>query len=282
MSNIIEFRSELDPDTTPHGVGLLDGSTNLDPLLQLPPNGISKMQVNAISISDRIPNFFNASPYYSFDNTIFRISTNTAGPYDVVIPRGLYNTVDQVAAAINNAININLHWWNVSTDPGLIFVANTISDRVIIDIDSTKLNPLYGNSFRLDMRKSTCGTDVAQTLGFSQSTAYLVGVAGNTTTFTSNQYVRMDTQGTTCDIQSSLISQRKRNDKQVRTLALVPFAGKNTTSDNVWPSSGQISPILVYEGSRTIKYLTMEVKTLNGVPMLFMGGALHVVISFIY
>jgi hypothetical protein len=190
MSNIIEFRYQLDPNTTPHGVGTLDGSTNLAPPLQLPMTGMAKMQVNAITISDRIPNFFNANPYYIFNNTIFRVSTNTVGPYDVVIPRGLYNTVDQVAAAINNAISVNLHWWNVSTDPGLVFIANTISDVVIITINSTKLNPIYGNSFRLDMRKASSGTDAAITLGFSEATAYLVGIAGSTTEFISNQYVR--------------------------------------------------------------------------------------------
>jgi hypothetical protein len=281
MSNIIEFRYELNPDVTAHGVGTLDGATTIEPQLQLPMSGFVKMQVNAITISDRIPNFFNAAPFYEFDNTIFRVEVPTHGMFDVVIPRGLYNTVDQVAAAINDAINTNLGWWTNPLDPGLTFIANTISDKVIIAIDSTKLM-WAGAIFILDMRKTTTGTSAALTLGFTEASALLTGVAGTTVEFVSNQYVRMDTQGTTCDIQSNLISQRKRNSTQVRTLALVPFAGKNTTSDNIWPSAGQISPILVYEGGRSIKYWNIEVKTLNGLPMLFMGGAIHVVVSFIY
>jgi hypothetical protein len=283
MSNLVEFYKVLQPEEiSAYGVATLDGATNIAPPLQLPPTGSIKMQATAITISDRIPNFFNAAPYYSFDNTIIRVSTNTQAPYDIVLTRGLYSDVTQVAAAINAAITDNLMWWQTPSNPGLTMSANSIIDSITITIDSTKLNPAYGNSFRLDMRNTSTGTAIAYTLGFSETSANLVGLAGGVSIFNSDQQVHMDTQGVECDIQCSLIAMRRRNDTQVRTLAMVPFAGKNSASDNVWPSAGQISPQMVYEGSKQIKYMSVEVKTASGKPMLFMGGGLRIIISFQY
>jgi len=160
-------------------------------------------------------------------------------------------------------------------------VANAVTDTVLITIDTTKLAAPH-TSLTLDFRKTSTGTDLATTLGFSQGSALLVGPPGVVTVFASNQEVKMDTQGTTCDLQCSLISMRRRNNDFVRTLAIIPFAGKSTISDNVWPPAGQISPMLVYEGSKSIKYLKVEVKTMDGRPMLFMSGAVHVIMSFSY
>lgn len=283
MSNIIEFYRRITPSDIPaSGVTTLDGDTSLGTPLQLPMSSIPKLQVCAITISDRIPNVFNGYPYYEFNNTLLRVWTNVPGSqFDISLERGLYNTVDQVADAINAAIVAHGPWYTSPLQPALDMVANAVTDTVLITIDTTKLAAPH-TSLTLDFRKTSTGTDLATTLGFSQGSALLVGPPGVVTVFASNQEVKMDTQGTTCDLQCSLISMRRRNNDFVRTLAIIPFAGKSTISDNVWPPAGQISPMLVYEGSKSIKYLKVEVKTMDGRPMLFMSGAVHVIMSFSY
>jgi hypothetical protein len=285
MSNIIEFRKRLVPtDFSVNGVAKLDGDMSMEVPLQLPMKGQTKLQVCAITISDRIPNVFNAAPYYEFNNTIVRVSTDVVGSQrDIVLTRGLYSTVDEIADAINSAItnDITANWWLNPLNPGILIQENIITDQVIVILDPTKLKPPHV-LINVDLRKSSTGTDIADTLGFSQGTALLNGVPIVSRAFYSNQEVKMDTQGTTCDVWCSLISIRRRNNAFVRTLAIVPFAGKYTTADSIWPTAGQISPELVYQGEKTIKYLTIEVKTLEGKPMLFMSGGIHAVISFIY
>lgn len=282
MSNCLEFRKEIQQSDLVNGVAALDGSTNFANPLQLPMQGLAKMQVCSIQISDRIPNVFNAMPHYAFDNTIVRMWTNAPapGPLDIHLPRGLYSSVDQIADAINSAVVASGRGWYTLADPALKIEANPITDVVIITLDTTKLMPPHFQ-LTLDLRKSSTGTDMATTLGFSQPAALIQALAGSVQAV-SDQQVQLDTQGTTCDIWCSLITQRRRNKSMVRTLALIPFAGKSSVSDSVWPAAGQISPVLVYEGSKTIMYMDIEVKTMAGLPMLFMGGAIHVVINFHY
>jgi hypothetical protein len=285
MSNILEFRKTLAAsDLTASGVGLLDGLTGLVTPLQLPERRESQLQVCAITISDRIPNFFNAAPYYEWNNTLLRVHTNQPGTNrDIQLTRGLYITPEDVADAINAAItaDVTANWWTVPTAPGLTITSNPITDQVVVTIDSTKLKAPH-TIFTLDLRKSTTGTDIATTLGFTQGMALMTGLAGTSITFTSNQEVTMDTQGTACDIQSTLISTRRRNDVYVRTLAIIPFAGKLTPSDNTWPPAGQVSPTLIYDGNKRVDKVKIEIKTSAGRPMLFMSGAIHVIIAFLY
>ena len=282
MSNIVEFYSRITA-VSANGVAMLDGDMTLNTPLQLPQNSTPKLQVCAITISDRIPNIFNAYPFYDFNNTIARVwtSSTVATPQDIVLPRGLYNTTDELADALNSAIT-SLGWYLIPAQPALSITANAVTDVVTVTIDSTKLVPGTHTWMALDLRKTSTGTDLATTLGFSQGTALMQSLPLLSTHWHSNQEVKMDTQGTTCDLQCSLISMRRRNSDFVRTLAIIPFAGKSTISDNIWPPAGQVSPLLVYEGSKTIKYLKVEVKTMQGAPMLFMSGGLHVIISFAY
>lgn len=294
MANIIEFRKSLtQADMSPGGVAPLDGSTNFAIPLQLPVGAQPKLQVCAITISDRIPNIFDANPYYNFNNTLLKaqirdnLGNVIVNPPPIQLPRGLYSTVDEIADAINAAI-VALGWYANATLPAFVMTANVITDVVTVTMLPYKLIPAWSpplNNYilHLDLLKTTTGTDLAETLGFGiANSVWETSAAGAINTYNSNLEVKLDSQGTACDIQSSLITLRRRNDTQVRTLAIVPFAGKNTLSDNVWPSSGQISPVLVYEGSKTIIYASFNVRTMNNRTMLFMSGAMHIVISFIY
>ena len=139
----------------------------------------------------------------------------------------------------------------------------------------------------IDLSKATTGTDLATTLGFSQANSILnagVGYPGFNPigVFVSDIEVRFDAQGTKCVFESSLITSRRVNNAFRRVLAIVPFAGKTSASDNVWPSGGLISPAMVYEGSRSVQSLDIQIKTSDGRPMLFMSGGVDVVIGFIY
>lgn len=283
MTNILEYRHIItDAELTINGTALLDGRMTMATPFQLPAGGQPKVQICAISISDRIPNVFNAYPYYNFNNTIVRVSTDQPGEQvDIQLPTGLYLSVDEISTAINAALEANTIWIHTPGYQSIKFSSNIVTDKVIVTIDSTHLNAPR-TTLTMDIRKTSTDTDLATTLGFSQSTANMLGVPLAAKDYVSNQIVQMDTQGTTADIQCSIMPWRRRNGVSVPTMALVTYAGKTTTSDNIWPSAGQISPVTSYGGGKQITHIEFYVKTLNGDPMLFMNGGIHVVLAFTY
>jgi len=290
MSNLIQYQGELDVSTfTATGVSPLDGRTDfLSPLVlsaELKP--YPKMQVCSVAISDRIPNIYDARPYYDFNNTLLQVYTNNAGSLTTIqLERGLYIQPSDIADAINATINglIGGSWWTNPLDPGISIVANPVIDRIVITLDSTKLKLPHTNVF-LDLSKASTGTDLATTLGFSQAIS-VIGAGllplNPIEVVASNQNVIMESQGTECVIQSSVMSSRRTNNTYARTLAIVPFAGKLTTSENIWPSAGLVSPKVTYEGPRSISSFDVQVRTSDGRPMLFMSGRIAIVIAFGY
>lgn len=276
MSNQIQVTHNIE------SFGVLDFTTKFASPLVLPGNNSSQnlyLQVNSITISDRIPNIFDARPYYDFNNTLLRIGTDTVPYQTVQLNAGLYYTADLIGDAINAAIN-TLGWWINPSDPGFVVGSNSIIDKVYILFKTGKLNPAFGTRLKVDLRKSTSDTDLATTLGFSQGVAELQGNPLTNVSYTSDIVVKIDTQGSSCDIHSSLTADTRRNNTFSQSLAVVPFAGKTTLSDNVWPSGGQISPSIVYSSDRVLKDITIKVKTMDGLPMLFMNGRIFISISF--
>lgn len=273
MTNILEFSNQIS------GTGLLDKTVKLSCPLELPKITSStgvKVQPTSIQISDRIPNIFDGTPFgIPFNNTLLRVGTDTQPYVTVWLWDGLYFDSNAISDAINAAINANLFWWTNPADPGLAIITNSVADRFVISIDSTKLNPLYGTQFRLDLRYAITGSTLATTLGFPTTT--LLVADGD---YPSPSVPVMDTQGTACVIIASFSPQRRHNDTSTRVLATVPFAGKTTPSDNVWPASGQLSPMMSYRDTATITEYTINVKTTAGQPMLFLGGQLLVTVAF--
>lgn len=257
----------------------MDFSVSLSDALQLPGSGRKVFQVVQLELSDRIANIYDGKPYYNWDNRKFAVSTNLVPPVAFILRRGLYGMVEDIAAAINDDINTSLGWWLDPTKPGLAMTACTQTDTVIVTIDPTKLNPIYGTTFNLDFRRSTTGTDIAETLGFSQATALLTASGLLPIKYFSNEEVQLDTQGTKALICSTLVDGRRTNNTKSRILAVVDFAGKNTISDNVWPNGGVISPVMLF-GSETIRDYRIWVTTYNGYPMLFMNGGISGSIIF--
>lgn len=277
MSNQIQLTNVIE------SFGPLDFDTKFVRPVNLPNANTSRnlyMQVNSVTISDRIPNVFDANPYYQFNNTRLRVKTNIEPWTTITLSPGLYYTADLIGDAINAAIN-SLGWWLSSTDPGLTFGSNSITDQVYILFRTGKLNPIHGTSLTLDLSRAGTDTDLAVTLGFSEATAEMAGSPLLNVSYTSNQVVKMDTQGSSCDIHSTLSSDTRRNDTLSSTLAVVPFAGKTTLSDNVWPAGGQISPTIVYTGNRSLTNVSINIKTMDNKPMLFMSGRVFISISFL-
>lgn len=285
MSNVLRLRSVLPISGLTNGVGLLDSTVNYTRPMQFnPPEGHKiNLQVCSVTISDRIPNVFNASPHYQFDNRLLRVHTDNPGStMDITLTRGLYSTAEQIGDAINQAI-IDAHptWFDDVNDPAISIDTNFVTDTIVITLDSTKLGPGH-NTITLDISKATTNTDIADTLGFSQATAVMTSVAGRKSIFASNQTPKMDTQGTQCDVHCSIVSKSRFNDRDTDVLASIPFAGKNSSSDNIWPAGGQLSPVMVYDGSHMINDVKFYVQTVDERPMLFMSGQLYIVIAFSY
>jgi len=234
-----------------------------------------KIRVSSVEISDRIPNVFNARALgVPLNNTTLRVGTDTQPYLNVTLEAGLYLTAAMINAAINAAIN-SLHWWLVPSDPGLTITENTIIDRFVVKIDSSKLAPAYGTQFKLDMRESTTGSTFYKLIGFSSTSELTLDGP-----YTSSVLPVMDTQGTTCIICCSIMPARLVNSNFQQYVATVSFAGKTTASDNLWPPGNVGNDEIVYPGSRTITQANTYVVTEDGLPMVFMNGRLIVELLF--
>jgi hypothetical protein len=285
MSNIIEFVNELTPaNLAATGVAPLDGEMLLAVPLQFPVGAMPKIQVCNITISDRIANIFNGFPWRSWNNTKVRVWTNKAGSQqEIILPTGLYSDVTQIADAINSAITRSTDFYIEPALPALTIEANVITDKIVLSIDSRRLNSVQGHlEMTIDISKASSGTDMGITLGFSEGACVMTSFPLFKSSWTSDLIPKLDTQGIECDVHSSLISTRRRNNTFVRSLAIIAFAGKSSTSPSVWPSGGVISPSIVYEGSKQVVSCNFSIRTMDGYPMLFLSGGIHIVIAFNY
>lgn len=269
MSNSLNFSVEL---TAP---GVMDKTITLEQPLIFPRVVRMSLQTTAVEISDLIPNIFNGRPYgLSFDNTRLRVGTDTQPMTTVQLTMGRYNTA-QISAAVN-AVVAGLGWWADPADPGLTISGNEVIQKIVFVIDSTKLNPVYGTQFMVDLAEATTSSTLYHTLGFTSTTSFLVdGVYGSV------NFPLMETQGTACYIESDLAEPRRIGSTMRRILAQVPFAGKTSFSNTVWPVGAQISAPMNYIGEQTLTSFSVRVRTRKGAPMVFMGGDMTVDIQFI-
>jgi hypothetical protein len=269
MSNTIKLTDFLS------GEGIFNKTVNFKSPLRLP-GGEVRIKIAQVKISDRIPNVFDSRVVgVNFFNTVFRVGTDLHGWINVVLPTGLYLDAEMIGAAMNNAIN-TLGWWANVADPGITLVTNSIIDRIVLTVNSTKLNPIHGTQLWVDFTELNLGgSRMWYTLGFTDTSRFTVdGV------YTSPNVPMLDTQGTSCIVCCSIMPPRTVNDIFVPYVADVSFAGKLTPSENIWPSGNVANDDIVYQGPRTIMQATFYVLTEDGKPMLFMGGRLT--IEFIF
>jgi hypothetical protein len=188
---------------------------------------------------------------------------------------GIYLGLDYIEAAINSAINSSLGWWTDPLDPGLTIEFNYVIGRAVITIDSSKLDPAFGTQFRLDLRKSISKSDMYSTLGYLDTDVFTADGA-----YTSPNTPDLHPQGTSCVIHLSICPQRKRNNEIVGIIATVPMTDNVIPKDNIWPAQGQLSPKMTYRGTKTIIDYTVEIKTTENLPMLFMTGSINLTVAF--
>lgn len=270
MSNTIKLFDSLP------GIGIFNKTVVFRSPMQLPDEKVVKLRVSRVQVSDRIPNVFDARPYgIQFDNTRVRVATGVDPYQDIQLEPGLYLTGATLGAAINAAI-ASLGWWMNPADPGLIITENPVIDRFVITIIDTKLALGHGGPFHLDLRAATNnGSNLWHTLGFL-STTELIGSG----TYNSPNVPVMETQGTTCVVCCSVMPVRLVNENYQPYVADVDFAGKFSTSDNIWPTGNVGNDMIIYSGPRTISQATFYVLTDEGIPMVFMNGRLKIEILF--
>ena len=78
------------------------------------------------------------------------------------------------------------------------------------------------------------------------------------------------------------LPQRKSNATENKIIAVVPFVGKTSASDSIWPNGGQMSPMLPYQGVKSIKSYSIRVRTTDDRPMVFLSGMLRGCLAFYY
>jgi hypothetical protein len=269
MSNTIKLTDFLP------GEGVFNKTVNFKSPLRLPASEV-RIKIAQVKITDRIPNVFDSRVFgVNFFNTTMRIGTDLHGWSIVRFPTGLYLDAEMIGAALNNVIN-SLGWWTNIASPGITFSTNSIIDRIVITIDSTKLNPLHGTQIWLEFTEALLGgSKLWYTLGYTDTTRFTVdGV------YTSPSVPMLDTQGTSCIVCCSIMPPRIVNDIFVPYVADVSFAGKLTPSENVWPPGNVANDDIVYQGPRTILQATFYVLTEEGRPMFFMGGRLTIEFLF--
>lgn len=269
MSNCITIHNELSAP------GVMDKLFKLEQPLSLNTGRELHIQTTSVEISDLIPNIYNGFPYgISFDNTRLRMGNNVDGWVTVQLDMGRYSA-EHISAAVNTLAS-SLGWWLDPEEPGFTLSGNPIIQKHVIVIDSTKLDPVHGTQFMIDLSlATTAGSMLYYSLGYTSTT-----VINTDGIFTSPNPPVMETQGTACIIESELVEARRYSGDLRRIIAEVPFAGKTTFSNSVWPMGAQISPEMIYVGPRTINMFSVNVRTRDNKPMIFMGGIMSVTLRF--
>lgn len=275
MSNYIYLQNSLNLD---HGVGTLDFEVAFRSPKVFERSRQVTAQIVSLTLSDRIPNIFNATAITGYSNDIIRVNTNIMAPIFFTLPRGLYGNVETIADAILYGMKF-LDWWSNPDDPGFAMYANTITDTVVITLDSTKLKPAVGNQLTVDISRATTKAGLGETLGFSDAIAHMVSPVSGKIEFNSDIQVRLDTQGTKAYISVDFLSGASLNGITTDIICVVGFEGKNTISDNVWPPGGVVSPNIPYTGDE-IRSARVKIRTEDKKKMVFMNGSIFIWIKF--
>lgn len=241
-------------------VGTLDGSVALQQALNL--QGNKRVEIKPIScqMSSRIPNIFS---YGNFNNRIIRVKRDLFDPWTIItLTPGIYKTVSEIEAAITDVIST---WMTDPYDSAIQLNANTVTDQVYVILDSSKL-ALGGHQACIDFSQS----QIYNTLGFPLSACTFIADG----LYTSSNVVRMDQQGTYCDVVMSLCNTRVVNGVPKKVLFSVPLVlMSNTLTEYLYPPFGSETETISYSGSSFINSYVVEFKTQNNIPMVWLAGS---------
>jgi len=256
QSIVFEYRGKN--DTT--GVAPLDGNVVLSDSLNLNPSKRLMIKPTSCQMSTRIPNIYS---YGTFNNRVLRVKRNIIDAWHTItLDPGVYLTVDQIEAAITSVL-AHMGWLFVPTQSAIQIQANTVTDQVYIDLDSTKLS-LGGTQICLDLSQS----DIATTLGFPVATTLIADGR-----YSSSKTVKMDSQGTFCDVVCSLSNARVINGQTKKILFSVPLTTMTGLTEYIYPTLGSPTPNIQYTGSHYIGNFAIEFKTYENIPMVWLPGS---------
>ena len=251
---VFEYRGE----NTTAAVGILDGLVTLQEAYAL--STMKRCYIKPIScqMSTRIPNIFN---YGQFNNTIIRVKRNVADAWTTItFPPGIYNTTIDIQAAITASVPT---WYTDPYLPALAIGSNTVTDQVFITLDSSKLAP-GGTQMCVDLSQSK----IAYTLGFPTASTFIADGL-----YTSTLVVRLDAQGTFCDVTCSLTNARIVNGACKKILFSVPLTLMSGLTEYMYPINGNNVPLIQYTGSNYISNFSIEFKTQDNVSMVWLPGS---------
>lgn len=252
---VMEYRGE----NTTTSVGPLDGSINMAGGINLDPSRRTYIKPITCQMSTRIPNIFN---YGNFNNTVIRVKRNIADPWTTInLTAGVYLTTAEITAAITASIPT---WYINTLTPALDIQTNTVTDQVYIKLDSSLLVPGLGTQMCVDLSQS----QIAYTLGFPAATTYTADGL-----YTSTQVVRMDAQGTYCDVVCSLTNCRTVNGDSKKILFSVPLTSMSGLTEFIYPVNGHLTPMIQYTGNNYISDYTINFFTQDNKTMVWMGGS---------
>lgn len=251
---VLEYRGANDTNAT----GPLSGNVVMTNTLNL--DSSKRILIKPISamLSTRIPNIYK---YGIFDNTVIRVRRNVADAWTVItLDDGVYVEVSQIQAALMSIIG---GWMTNINDPALLFAANTVTDKVYITINTSKLSA--GTQMCVDLSQSR----IAWTLGFPDLTTYNAdGVYASTLS------VNVDAQGVICDVQMSLCQCRYVNGRSQRILFSVPLTLLSSSfTEYLYPPFGQVVPLIQYSGSNSINTYSINFRTYLGDEMVWLKGS---------
>lgn len=251
---VFEYRGE----NTTANVAPLDGVVALSDALNINPSKRCYIKPISCQMSTRIPNVYS---YGSFNNTLIRVKRNVADAWtNINLTAGVYLTTAEITAAITGAI---ASWYTNPLLPALDINANTVTDQVYITLDSSRLAG-GGTQMCVDLSQS----QIAYTLGFPAASTYIADGL-----YTSTNIVHMDIQGTYCDVVCSLTNARMVNGQSRKILFSVPLTSMSGLTEFMYPVNGNNVPLIQYTGSNYICNYTMEFKTQNNTPMVWMSGS---------
>jgi hypothetical protein len=253
--------------TSPNELVAIGGEVQLPYPIQLPPTGKAYMDILGVTLTNNIPNIFS---WQGFSNRKCRVKTTDAGGVDmvpwtnIVLNCGKYGPTD-IAAAINSAISeiAGGTLWTSDLDPGFAIGYNTVTSRIWLTIDDSKLNPARGVHFWFDMSQAGAGSDLSYTMGWSELKNPFTPIMPGIFISFSDQCSRTDSQGVGIKLLNSMCPERPINQEMLRLVAEVPIAESfsSATPTIQWPVSG-ITPRLVYNGSKMIT--SYRISSLSG------------------
>jgi hypothetical protein len=251
---IFEFRNE----NTTGDVYTLDGLVTLSDCLNLNPSRRSYIKPISAQLSTRIPNIYS---FESFNNRVIRVKRKVSDAWTTItLTPGIYETVSEITAAITSAIS---GWYTNPLQPALSIAANIVTDQVYIVLDSSKLSA-GGTQMCVDLSQS----QIAWTLGFPVASTFIVDGL-----FTSSQVVRMDTQGTYCDVICNLSNARYVNGQSKKILFSCPLTKMTGLTEFIYPINGNNVPMIQYTGSSYVANYSIEFKTQDNNKMVWLDGS---------